>query len=66
MPACSQFSTTYTALIRRIPARRRLDKALETFRTMIQQGCGGGHFTYSALISVCEKAGRWELALQAV
>lgn len=56
-------STTYTALISAFGKAGQLDKAMETFHTMIQQGCERSVITYSALISACEKAGKWELAL---
>lgn len=74
-PCCSQvyqklldaglqpISTTYTALISAFGKAGQLDKAMETFHTMIQQGCERSVITYSALISACEKAGKWELAL---
>lgn len=57
-------STTYTALISAFGKAGQLDKAMDTFNTMIQQGCERSVITYSALISACEKAGRWELALE--
>ena len=31
---------------------------------MVRRGCERNVITYSSLISACEKAGRWELALQ--
>ena len=57
-------STTYTALISAFGKAGQLDKAMETFHTMIQQGCERSVITYSALISACEKSGKWELALE--
>ena len=31
---------------------------------MVRRGCERNVITYSSLISACEKAGRWELALE--
>lgn len=56
--------TTYTALISVFGKAGQLDKAMDTFNTMVQQGLERSVITYSALMSACEKAGRWELAFE--
>ncbi len=37
---------------------------MEIFADMVSRGCERNVITYSSCISACEKAGRWELALQ--
>lgn len=57
-------ATTYTALISAYGKTGELDKALETFRKMVQNGCERNIITYNALLATCEKGGAWELGLQ--
>ena len=57
-------ATTYTALISAYGKAGQLDKALDTFYKMVQNGCERNIITYNALLATCEKGGRWELALQ--
>ena len=37
---------------------------MEVFQEMVHRGCERSVITYSSLISACEKAGQWELALE--
>ncbi len=37
---------------------------MEVFQEMVHKGCERSVITYSSLISACEKAGQWELALE--
>ena len=37
---------------------------MEVFQEMVWKGCERSVITYSSLISACEKAGQWELALE--
>lgn len=37
---------------------------MEVFQEMVYKGCERSVITYSSLISACEKAGQWELALE--
>lgn len=37
---------------------------MDCFNQMVRSGCERSVITYSTLISACEKAGEWELALQ--
>lgn len=37
---------------------------MEVFQQMVRSGCERSVITYSTLISACEKAGEWQLALQ--
>ena len=41
-----------------------MEEALRIFQDMVQRGCERNVITYSSLISACEKAGRWQLALE--
>lgn len=36
---------------------------MEVYQDMLRTGCERSVITYSALISACEKAGQWQLAL---
>lgn len=36
---------------------------MDTYKEMLRTGCERSVITYSALISACEKAGQWQLAL---
>lgn len=36
---------------------------MDTYQEMLTTGCERSVITYSALISACEKAGQWQLAL---
>jgi pentatricopeptide repeat domain-containing protein 1 len=36
---------------------------MEVYQEMLRTGCERSVITYSALISACEKAGQWQLAL---
>jgi pentatricopeptide repeat protein len=46
-----------------LPLRLR-PQVMETFQEMVWKGCERSVITYSSLISACEKAGQWELALE--
>ena len=37
---------------------------LQVFQEMVWKGCERSVITYSSLISACEKAGHWELAME--
>lgn len=37
---------------------------LQVFQEMVWKGCERSVITYSSLISACEKAGHWELAVE--
>ena len=39
-------------------------QVMEVFQEMVYKGCERSVITYSSLISACEKAGQWELALE--
>jgi len=39
-------------------------QVMEVFQEMVHRGCERSVITYSSLISACEKAGQWELALE--
>lgn len=39
-------------------------QVMEVFQEMVHKGCERSVITYSSLISACEKAGQWELALE--
>ena len=39
-------------------------QVMEVFQEMVWKGCERSVITYSSLISACEKAGQWELALE--
>lgn len=39
-------------------------QVMEVFQEMVFKGCERSVITYSSLISACEKAGQWELALE--
>lgn len=38
-------------------------QVMDTYQEMLRTGCERSVITYSALISACEKAGQWQLAL---
>jgi pentatricopeptide repeat domain-containing protein 1 len=38
-------------------------QVMEVYQDMLRTGCERSVITYSALISACEKAGQWQLAL---
>eukprot|EP00878_Enallax_costatus_P040791 GHUV01047165.1.p1 GENE.GHUV01047165.1~~GHUV01047165.1.p1 ORF type:complete len:151 (-),score=31.72 GHUV01047165.1:487-939(-) len=38
-------------------------QVMDTYKEMLRTGCERSVITYSALISACEKAGQWQLAL---
>jgi pentatricopeptide repeat protein len=40
-----------------------LSQVMEVYQEMLRTGCERSVITYSALISACEKAGQWQLAL---
>lgn len=40
------------------------DLDLQVFQEMVWKGCERSVITYSSLISACEKAGHWELAME--
>jgi pentatricopeptide repeat protein len=42
----------------------QIEEAIRIFQDMVQRGCERNVITYSSLISACEKAGRWQLALE--
>ena len=44
--------------------RRTAVQVMEVFQEMVWKGCERSVITYSSLISACEKAGQWELALE--
>lgn len=48
-------ATTYTALISAYGKSGDLEKAIDTFRQMIQNGCERNIITYNALLATCEK-----------
>lgn len=37
---------------------------MEVFQEMVHKNCERSVITYSSLISACEKAGQWQLALE--
>ncbi len=37
---------------------------MEIYQTMMNEGCERSVITYSSLISACEKAGQWQMALK--
>ena len=43
---------------------RQVEEALRVYEDMQQRGCECNVITYSSLISACERAGRYEVALQ--
>ena len=55
---------TFTALIGTFAKCGPLESALDTIQNVIQQdGSGSAIGTYAALMSACEKAGQWDLAI---
>lgn len=41
-----------------------LANGMQVFQEMVWKGCERSVITYSSLISACEKAGHWELAME--
>ncbi len=62
IPEDNAHSTAATATVGHPSAD--VDGDVDVLQDMVACGCERNVITYSSLISACEKAGRWELALE--
>ena len=62
--AAQQYCTSVLSLQAEAMLSINLANGMQVFQEMVWKGCERSVITYSSLISACEKAGHWELAME--